>query len=847
MRRIKLYLAPLLPFFSLIPTAGLQADDKVLAGWNDFSSAYAAHRAESGAKAAVGEVKNVSGSLWGGDGARHTWGSTDGTYGPSQAVGNTDTNGVMSIRIDRPTIQFSVKNNSTRNIHLSKVVFDFASINGNSPQNLNLYYESGDLTNANGGSQAETLLARWESILNGLGATSDYEDKELDLSQLADQILAPGEEANFRFEVDTANVNNQALGMDNIAILGDYADFSIVTYNIHGGKGSGDSTYNRQNIIDFRDNFLQGEDVICLQEVDFQNGWWTDIKSILSDYPYTYQTVNETTKYWWSTSETSIAILSKIPFESTHSQLIQTDPGGDEWERHAQYVTIKLGNDTVHIFHFHNTYNFNDNDFESEKEGLTKLRDNYVYPQLGITALNQADKLIMLGDFNLLHEDVTEILPTTDHKYNGRDHVNSMKVHSHDGHYTTVSAALSDHPAVWATMDIQAPSPNPLTWSFAPATFGAGSIKMEVSLTTDPAEVEYYFTNTSVADGSHDSGWQDSPVYLDTGLDDGVTYSYSVVARDKSANANASGALTGSAMAVINTVTPPYSESFEAGTSGDWAQSTDDDYNWMNHTGGTETAASGPSGASDGSYYLYAEGHHGLGAYKTSSIEALFDFSSMTSPSMRFDYHMYGPYIDYLSLDVHDGTSWTNGVWFKDNQQHSSSSDPWSTADIDLSAYAGNANIKLRFRTANTRWNAADPAIDNIQVDEAQNFSYQAWSESSIVADPDNPDNAPTADPDQDGMNNETEWMLNTDPLKSDSAVSPMTQEGETMTFEYSRRKLESVTIQAEWSSDLTESSWKTIGLTEEVTADDGDIETITVTVPMDMEHKFIRIKVVQH
>jgi C1A family cysteine protease len=159
----------------------------------------------------------------------------------------------------------------------------------------------------------------------------------------------------------------------------------------------------------------------------------------------------------------------------------------------------------------------------------------------------------------------------------------------------------------------------------------------------------------------------------------------------------------------------PYAESFESGW-GAWIQSSDDDYNWTRNSGGTPTDAAGPSGASDGTYYLYAEGHHGLGSYKTSAIEASFDFSTVNSAELSFDYHMYGAYIDYLALDVSDGSSWTSNVWTKSGQQHASSDAAWSTATVNLSAYAGNTNVTLRFRTANTEWNAADPAIDNISI-----------------------------------------------------------------------------------------------------------------------------------
>ena len=63
------------------------------------------------------------------------------------------------------------------------------------------------------------------------------------------------------------------------------------------------------------------------------------------------------------------------------------------------------------------------------------------------------------------------------------------------------------------------------------------------------------------------------------------------------------------------------------------------------------------------------------------------------------------------------------------------------------------------------------------------------------------------------------------------------------LSIEYTRRKLTGVQVFAEWSPDLTASSWDTIGLIETVTGDDGEIETVTVTMPMDRDVKFIRVR----
>lgn len=57
---------------------------------------------------------------------------------------------------------------------------------------------------------------------------------------------------------------------------------------------------------------------------------------------------------------------------------------------------------------------------------------------------------------------------------------------------------------------------------------------MTVTTATDESGVEYYYTCT--AGGGHDSGWQDNATYEDTGLLADRQYTYTVKARDKSAD-----------------------------------------------------------------------------------------------------------------------------------------------------------------------------------------------------------------------------------------------------------------------------------------------------------------------
>jgi hypothetical protein len=76
-----------------------------------------------------------------------------------------------------------------------------------------------------------------------------------------------------------------------------------------------------------------------------------------------------------------------------------------------------------------------------------------------------------------------------------------------------------------------------MTWQTLPYATGSTSISMTATTASDPSGVEYYFECT--AGGGHDSGWRDSPIYEDTGLQPDTQYTYRVQARDKSANQNA--------------------------------------------------------------------------------------------------------------------------------------------------------------------------------------------------------------------------------------------------------------------------------------------------------------------
>jgi len=99
--------------------------------------------------------------------------------------------------------------------------------------------------------------------------------------------------------------------------------------------------------------------------------------------------------------------------------------------------------------------------------------------------------------------------------------------------------------------DLQGPFPNPAAWETAPYTFKTSSVNMLAAPESDVSGVEYFFE--CMSSGCHDSGWQASAAYLDTGLTPGTSYTYRVKARDLSSNLNET-AWSGEATATTNLV-----------------------------------------------------------------------------------------------------------------------------------------------------------------------------------------------------------------------------------------------------------------------------------------------------
>ncbi|MDY8137119.1 GEVED domain-containing protein [Aquimarina sp. 2201CG5-10] len=207
-----------------------------------------------------------------------------------------------------------------------------------------------------------------------------------------------------------------------------------------------------------------------------------------------------------------------------------------------------------------------------------------------------------------------------------------------------------------------------------------------------------------------------------TGLTADTAYQFRVKAKDaagnesgfsNTVNVTTTGGSTGGCTSGISSF--PYSQGFE-NTIGNWTQSTSDDINWTVDANGTPSNGTGPSSATQGSYYIYVEASgNGTGYPNKQAIitSPCFDLSSLSQANFTFAYHMFGS-SDMGSIAVEassdNGATWTS-IWSQTGNKGNS----WQNADIDLASYVG-GGVQLRFnRITGGTWQA-DIAIDNVSL-----------------------------------------------------------------------------------------------------------------------------------
>ncbi len=218
-----------------------------------------------------------------------------------------------------------------------------------------------------------------------------------------------------------------------------------------------------------------------------------------------------------------------------------------------------------------------------------------------------------------------------------------------------------------------------------------------------------------------------------TGLTANTSYSFNVRAKDaagnQSGNSNTANVTTsGSGSSCSGGISSfPYTESFET-SFGLWTQDTGDDIDWTRNAGGTTSGNTGPSGAVDGSWYVYVESSvNGVGYPNKQAIlnSPCFDLSAATTANFSFQYHMYG-FPDMGSLDLElstdDGNSWSS-IW----GQSGDLGNQWFSANVNLDMYTG-STLLLRFNGVTTTSYRSDMAVDDISLDISGGGDTQAPS-----------------------------------------------------------------------------------------------------------------------
>jgi PKD repeat protein len=134
----------------------------------------------------------------------------------------------------------------------------------------------------------------------------------------------------------------------------------------------------------------------------------------------------------------------------------------------------------------------------------------------------------------------------------------------------------------------------------------------------------------------------------------------------------------------------------------------------------TTTPNTGPSADNSGTgNFAYLEASAGSVGQQAYLESPFLDLTPLTTPELRFFYHLYGNAMGSLSVDVYSASSqsWTNAIFTLNGQTQTAGTDPYQEAIVDLSAFAGDS-VVLRFTGIKGNERFGDMAIDDISVDE---------------------------------------------------------------------------------------------------------------------------------
>jgi chitodextrinase len=344
-------------------------------------------------------------------------------------------------------------------------------------------------------------------------------------------------------------------------------------------------------------------------------------------------------------------------------------------------------------------------------QSTTNLSWNASTDNVGVTGYDVVRGTTVIATVTGTTYQATGLTPSTAYSFRVRakDAAGNVSGNSNTANITTLSPP-----------DTQAPS-TPLN------LVASGTTQTTTDLNWSASSDNVGVVGYDVYQGSTNLGTVTSTSANITGLTANTSYTFRVTAKD--AAGNVSGFSNTVNVTTLPNVTTgcsggissfPYAEGFE-NTLGAWTQSTADDINWTVDANGTPSSGTGPSSASQGSFYVFVEASGNGTGYPTKQAilnSPCFNLSALSEATFSFKYHQFGAAdMGSISLEASDdnGASWAS-IW----NSSGNLGNTWLTAEVDLAAYVG-GSVQLRFnRVTGSTWQA-DIAIDDIGLSEGGN------------------------------------------------------------------------------------------------------------------------------
>ena len=278
------------------------------------------------------------------------------------------------------------------------------------------------------------------------------------------------------------------------------------------------------------------------------------------------------------------------------------------------------------------------------------------------------------------------------------------------------------------------PKPNNLL----PVTLGTNFVVLSwTAVTANSWDIQYGAPGFSLGSGTT-INVNTNPATV-TGLTPGSRYDFYV--REHCSSTDQSDWIGPVTVTVLcNPIAAPYFEDFDSTTwvpgtgiynTGDslatcWIRApgagsgATDPYWWGARSVAPTTPNTGPDADKSGTgNFIYTEASAGVPQEDAAISVPNMDLSTLTTPELRFWYHMFGNGVGVLSIDIlSEKTGLNLGVFTITGAQQNSATDAWKEAIVNLSSFA-NDTVAIIFHAVRGSSNQGDIAVDEVSVDEA--------------------------------------------------------------------------------------------------------------------------------